>query len=225
MRKLLFLISFLSILSAHANAQWRLGPEAGLNMSNIAEKADGNNNSNSIIPGARLGCIFDYEFNDNFSFQPGIFFSMMGCYRPGSNTFFQGLTTVIPNVTTSINYAHIPVNFIYKSSLGPGRVFIGGGPYLAWAITGQNKTEAYNVGAQSGKASTDNIKFGTDSSSTKALDYGLNITAGYELPSGLLFRAGYSYGFSNLSNINGQTDYNTCIFICVAWLLGGPSYR
>lgn len=224
MKKLFFLI--LSFITLQAQAQWRLGPEIGFNMSNIRESIAGNNNANSILPGARVGCLFDYEYkNDHFAFQPAVFFSMMGCYIPGSNTFYQGLTTVVPNVTTSIYYIHVPLNFVYKTELGPGKVFVGAGPYLAWGIYGVNKSEAYNVGVQSAPASSETIKFGSDSSSVKALDYGLDIMIGYELPSGFLFRAGYSYGLANMSNISSLTENNTCIFISLAWLLGGPSYR
>ncbi len=225
MRKLLFFFLAASLQGMPADAQWRLGPELGFNMSNIREIIAGNNNSNSLLPGARLGCIFDHEYNDHFSFQPGVFFSMMGCYTPGSNTYSYGVTTVVPNVSTSIYYAHVPINFLYKTGLGSGNIFIGAGPYLAWGVYGVVKSDAYNVGAQSGPAMSENIKFGSDSSSFRALDYGFNIVAGYELPSGLLFRAGYSYGLGNLSNESGLKENNTCIFLSMGWLLGGPNYR
>lgn len=222
-----FLIFFLGILFSPLclQAQWRLGPDLGLNLSNIRESQNSLYTPNSLQPGAKLGLLADDEFNDNFAFQLGAYFAMMGCYTAGSNTYSYGQTIIVPNTTTTINYVQVPVNFVYKAGLGSGRVFVGGGAYAAYALNGNIKQDGYNIGAYTANTTNTTIKFGNDSANFKALDFGLQLVAGYELPRGLFFKAAYSYGFSNFSNNSAVTLNNTCIYLGIGYLFGGQFYR
>jgi len=224
--KCLLSLTFILLFSPLClQAQWRLGPDLGLNLSNIRQSQNSLYTPNSLQPGAKLGLLADKEFNDNFAIQLGAYFAMMGCYTAGSNTYSYGQTIIVPNTTTIINYIQVPVNFVYKAGLGSGRVFMGGGAYAGYAVNGNIKQDGYNIGAFSSNTTNTAIKFGSDTSNFKALDYGLQIIAGYELPRGLFFKAAYSYGFSNFSNSSAITLNNTCIYLGIGYLFGGQFYR
>lgn len=218
---------FLSIIAiasvATANAQMRFGGELGLNMSNVSVSPSPGT-SPSMAIGARVGALMDYSFNDNWAFQPGIYFSMMGYKIPGTSETVQGITISSPDFTMTLNYIHIPLNIVYRMDAGPGKFFVAAGPYLGYGISGTEKTSAvsYTVAGQtvSEPATSTSVKFGSDSSSVKALDFGVGVNVGYELPMGLFFRAGYDLGLANMSNTSGETVKNTCIHISVGYFFG-----
>ena len=192
-------------------------------MSNIRET---NGDMNNIGYGARAGVILDYEFNNNFYFQPGVFFSMSGCNVPPTYTYNYGiLTGATPAVTTIMYGAMVPLNFIYKVGLGRGKYFMGGGPYIAYAFAGTNQFGRYFVSGPSYiEAHNEAIKFGSDSASYNPLDLGLDINLGYEWESGFILRAAYSYGLTTLRKVNGSTEGNTCISVSIGWLINNDRY-
>ncbi len=236
MRKLILSIFCIVLIASNSKAQFRIGPELGLNMSNISETGNNTSSGASSVTGLsssysnsyglRVGMIVEYAFNDNLSLQSGLAYSMMGATLAAQSASYSGLNLSIGQSSININYIHIPINIIYKVDAGRGKFFIGGGPYIAYGISGTIKTGAIKLDTLGSlPASSTNISFGSDSSSIKAFDYGINILTGYELANGLLFKIGYSYGFANYSNQSGATDKNTCIFISAGWLFSNGNKK
>jgi hypothetical protein len=224
--KYVFMLLFLSTIScATVRAQWRFGPEAGLNESNIRQSVQGLYSPNNLLPGLKAGALADYEYNDHLALQLGAFYAAAGCITPGSNTYSYGQTIIVPNITQTLNYIQVPVQLVYKAGLGSGRVFVGGGAYVGWALSGSIKKEAYSIGAYAAPTITTTDKFGSDTASYKALDYGLQVLAGYEFPRGFFIKGAYSYGLCNYSNLSSKTLNNTCIYIGIGYLFGGQFYR
>lgn len=238
MKKIIFPFVFITLFHFTVQGQFRLGPEIGLNMSNINETGNstsplsglgigniaGLSSSYTSTYGIRVGIAVEYAFNENLALQSGLYYSMMGAKTGAQSVSVTTYKLSIGSGSKNINYVHIPLNIIYKIDAGPGKFFIGAGPYISYALSGTNKTGAVTLDTIASLPSTStNINFGSDTASTKALDYGVNVLAGYELPGGLLFKVGYSYGLANFSNQNGTTDKNTCIFLSAAWLFSNTN--
>ncbi len=87
---------------------------------------------------------------------------------------------------------------------GPGKLFLGAGPYVAANIAGQNKIQD-----NSGNKTTSDLKFGsTSADDLKTVDLGLNVLGGYQFNTGLTLGGGYGYGLTNLRP-NGNSDNKT----------------
>ena len=138
-----------------------------------------------------------------FSIQPGI--SLQG---KGAKYFDNGTTQVEDNVLA----IEIPVNILANLAAGPGKLFIGGGPYAGFNVSAQRETIS---GSITGKS---DLNIGNNSGDAlKAIDFGLNLLAGYQLNSGLNFGAGYGLGLTNLrptttSNTNVEQNNRVLSF-------------
>ncbi len=225
MKNVSMLLFLLGLNVTAVQAQWRVGPEAGLNESNIRQSQQGLYTPNNLLPGLKAGALADYEYNDHLAFQVGAYYAAAGCLTPGSNTYSLGQSFIVPNITQTLNYIQVPVQWVYKAGLGSGRVFVGGGAYVGWALSGSIKKDAYNIGAYSAPTINTTDKFGSDTGSYKALDYGFQVLAGYEFPRGFFIKGTYSYGLCNYSNLSSKTLNNTCIYIGIGYLFGGRFYR
>ena len=107
-------------------------------------------------------------------------------------------------------YLEIPVNLIANFEAGPGKVFVGAGPYLSFGIGGKLKAVETVFGSDitSDITSVGDIKFGTNSSTDKSkqlksLDFGLNFLLGYQLTNGLSINGGYGLGLTNIDADSG----------------------
>lgn len=144
--------------------------------------------------GYRAGVMADIPVTDRLSVRPQLLYSVKGYKidpRPLLASLlggFGGTVGSLPDTlvqTAGVSYLEVPVQVMYGLDAGPGRVVIGAGPYVAYALNG----------TMNGKA----VDF---SSSFKRFDYGANLSVGYELPMGLTISAYYSYGFANLMAAN-----------------------
>jgi len=74
-------IKFLTVLfvavftASYAQAQFKIGARAGLNLTTMSVDAEGV----KMKPGFQIGVAGDYALNDAFSIQPAILFSTQGC--------------------------------------------------------------------------------------------------------------------------------------------------
>jgi len=197
MKKLFITCLLLVMLSINASSQLRFGGELGLNMSYFKQSASGVTVNWDNLIGPRAGIILDNAFSDNWSFQPGIFYTMMGAKISVTGT----------NESVTLNYLQIPINIIGRFDAGSGKFCIGAGPYLSFALSGTEK---------SGSTSVD-INFGSGGD-FKTTDYGFTINAAYETPIGIFFRLSYDYGLANIAN--GATANNVSTHISLGYFFG-----
>lgn len=94
-----------------------------------------------------------------------------------------------------------------RFNAGPGKLYIGAGPYLSFALSGTEK---------SGSTSVD-INFGSGGD-FKSTDYGFALNAGYETPIGIFFHLSYDYGLANIAN--GATVNNVSTHISLGYFFG-----
>ncbi len=187
MKKLLY--AGLLLLSLPAAAQSiRIIPEIGLQMSNQTwkeylysspsgpvvgtAKVVGN-----VRPGLRAGISIDAPLSRFFFVQPGIFYSQRGMDDLGS-TF-----------SARVDYVEIPVNLLLKAPLGKGRLFIGGGPFVAFGVGGKFTQRGVSTDIVFG----DNIP-----SNYKRFDAGLNFCGGFQAANGVILRGFVHTGLTNI---------------------------
>lgn len=216
MKKVLIFFCFSLMILGTASAQriWvKAGPEMGVNFTNMTlryEDIDGDDESESgdIKAGLKVGGIVDINIGRHFAIQPGLYFSQKG-YRDEALPL---------DFSYRINYLELPVNFLFKTRPShAGRFFVGGGPYLAFAVSGEYEYENGNDG---------DIDFGNDpDDDIRGIDAGMNFTTGYELPFGLFFRGNAGVGFTNLipdSDIDDDLSLRNWGFgLSVGYLFGG----
>lgn len=180
------------------NSKVSLGILAGVNFQNLnGEDSEGDKLSNEMLVGFHAGLNAQIPIAPEFYFQPGVLFSTKGAKDSGTGYKSQ----------LNLSYLEIPLEFMYKGSIGNGYVMVGIGPYFGFGITGKYKLETNSATLES------NIEFSKsvdDSSSPdkyylKSFDAGGNIFAGYEMESGLFFRLNTQLGMVNISPENNLT--------------------
>ena len=133
-------------------------------------------------PGVYLGGTVSIPVDGAFSLQSGL------------TLIAKGGKITINNVSQKMSpwYLEIPINGIISFEKGPGKFFVGGGPYLSFGLFGN--IEEQTVG--SNQITTSSIKYGRDVST---FDFGLNFLLGYQFNNGFSLSTGYSLGLTNMN--------------------------
>jgi len=194
--KIVSIVLILLLSASFANAQEKskvsLGILGGLNFQNLNGKdLSGDKLENDMLLGFHGGINVQIPIAPEFYFQPGIMYSTKGAKNTSGS-----ITS-----TTKLNYIEVPLNMVYKASLGKGFFMLGFGPYVSYGISG-------NVKTVSGSVTLDrDIKFKSvvetgDNILTpyyKAFDAGANIFVGYEMASGLFLQLDTEFGMLNIN--------------------------
>lgn len=175
--KLSYSILFL-LIATLISAQVTIGVQGGVNFQNLNGKsANGDALENSMIPGFNAGINIQIPIAPEFYFQPGILYNTKGAKHQGTL-----LTT-----TTTLSYIELPLNFVYKGSLGSGFVLLGVGPYVAYGINGKELTEGGSISLETPVKFQNRVEL-SDSPFVpyyNALDAGGTLFVGYELAGGI----------------------------------------
>ncbi len=183
------IITALTVLAGFAgmqqvNAQTTFGIRAGVNFQNInGEDASGRNLDNKLKTGFNVGVNAEVPVAPDYFVQPGILFS-----TKGAKTENQG-----GDLKTSISYVEIPVNFIYKPTLGAGKMLLGFGPYAAFGVGGTLKQGSNESDIEFKSEITPAEAIGS-TYYMKRFDAGANFLAGYEFSNKLSFQLNAQLG-------------------------------
>lgn len=220
MKKWISLLSLgiMTMTTAHAQ-HIKIGPEAGLNLTNISTKMDGyDDEDNQPRLGLKIGGIIDIGFNRMVSLQPGLYFSQKGYRLQYSDVYTSGGATYreTEKYNTRINYLELPVNLQLKFGMpGSGQFFVGAGPYVALALGGHVHYE-HNTSLQSGSGgiydSEDDdydleIGNSADDDDVKSSDAGINANLGFMTRHGFFVRGNMGVGLVNIIP-GGDEDYS-----------------
>ncbi|QQT26599.1 MULTISPECIES: porin family protein [Sphingobacterium] len=180
MKKSLLTVAAAILLSAGLQAQTSYGIKAGLNFSKLRVSAGDISATSDASTNFYVMGYVDAPISPVFSFQPGL--SLQG--KGGKTTQSYGTRQ-----TGSINvmYLEVPLNFVYYIPAGPGKVFLGAGPYAGIGLRSKGKVDKLSV----------NIGF--DDDGFNRFDAGANFLAGYKLANGFMLNGGYSFGLTNLA--------------------------
>jgi hypothetical protein len=176
-------------LAANAQDKTTFGVRAGVNFQNLNGKDEsGHDLDFKMKTGFNIGVNAEIPIAPDFYVQPGLLFSTKGAKEE---------VTGADDFKVNISYLEVPINLLYKPTLGDGKLLLGFGPYVGVAVGGKFKQGSKDV----------DIKFSNDVKSTdpnvsntiKRLDFGGNLLAGYELSSKISFQLNAQLGMSNLT--------------------------
>ena len=132
---LIFLLVNLGTLN-FTNAQTQIGITAGANFSYAYIEDDiGNTSKTGYIPGLRVGLTVDVPLFSVFYLQPAAIYSQKGFTQ--DYNWFSGMDN---EFDASVSYIEVPINLLYKSEWGSGSLVLGAGPYFAYGLGGEWKT-------------------------------------------------------------------------------------
>ncbi|TGE26968.1 porin family protein [Hymenobacter metallicola] len=181
-----------------AQAQVTFGPRVGLNLANISQDLEDSDDEvdTKFLLAPQVGLTLNAQFG-NLSIQPSLLFSQKGFKIEEEET--SGGASLKYEVTQRMNYAEIPVNFVYTTGETEGfQIFAG--PYIGIGLGGKSK---YKLSGFINEEGENKIKFANkygdedDTDYVRALDLGLNAGVGYKAGP-VQAQLGYGLGFSNL---------------------------
>jgi hypothetical protein len=176
---------------ADLKAAYKLGPMVGL------------------MAGLNLG-------SSDFSLMQEFNYVFKGAKLSGTDNSLGSPVAVNGSQTT--RYAEFPFNVLYYIQAGNGHFFIGGGPYGAIGLNGNNKI-TYEL-SPSPEVEEVDVEFGNEPSQIKRFDYGLQGLLGYKLGYGSYLKAYYSHGLAELSNIEGYHYANRYFGLSFGYFFG-----
>ncbi len=198
----------------------------GVNLANVSTTDKGGIDDAKMLTSFQVGVIGDLNITSFLALQPGIIFTGKGTKSQSGN---EGDANYF-RATSNPYYVEVPVNLVFKTPTGPGKFFIGAGPYIAMGIAGKNKVDGRIAGVDF--HSEENIKWSNDDPTTlnqeegsgfgimKRFDYGLNGTIGVEA-SRLVISANYGLGLAKLqSGSGGSGDDNNNKHRVLSFTLG-----
>lgn len=197
----------------------KYGLKAGVNFATVGLSGDDVDNEENdalkSLTSFHVGGFADIPVGTSFSIQPGLTLSGKGFKQKLEDEKFE----------RNIMYLEIPVNAVYKL----GGIYLGAGPYAAFAISGKDKGEyedddlfeelhnndtKFTAKTQALSAPKvaetydEKLKFGnSDDDDMKGTDFGINIMAGYRLSGGLNIGINYGLGLSNIVPSSDDYDY------------------
>ena len=163
----------------------------GINYQNLNGKnLSGDKLKNDMLMGFHGGVNVQIPIAPEFYFQPGLMFAVKGA----KNTY-NSITS-----TTKLNYIEVPLNMVYKASLGNGFVMLGFGPYVGYGIGGKVTTTGGSLTLDQDVEFKNVVETGDNLTTPyyKAFDAGANIFFGYEMASGLFVQLDSQFGMLNI---------------------------
>lgn len=189
---MLLLSASLGFAQRSDKAKTSFGVLGGVNFQNFNGKdAGGDNLENDMILGYHAGLNIQIPIAPQFYFQPGLLFS-----TKGSKSTYGSITS-----TTKLSYIEMPLNLVYKASLGSGYFLLGFGPYLGYGIDGKVTTKGGDISLDTDVEFQNVVETGDPIlvSYYKALDAGGNIFAGYQLSNGIYAQMNAQLGMMKIN--------------------------
>lgn len=205
MKKLLLSLTLLTGLATVTLAQDKpvsFGVKAGLALPSQTSSSMGFSYSTSTKTSFYVGAVADFKVSPIFSVQPGLTY-----VGKGGKVDFGELVEEMGadpsefgdlNQTIDFSYLELPINLLANFNVGAGKVFVGAGPYAAYALSGKAKVGDYEEDAV----------FGSGEDEVKRMEFGVNFTGGYQLQNGLNLHVGYGLGLSSLENSSSSKTKN-----------------
>ena len=184
-------------LAQKSKPKTTFGIKAGLNFTNVTIKdADGEKvKGNKFKTGINVGFYADVALGQKGYFHPGLIFTSKGTVN---KVITAGET--INKTTISAGYIEVPLNIIYKSNGQEGGFIIGGGPYVAYGVSGivKERSGGYKETSLKFKTKTSvNFNFNSNVYYLSPFDGGLGFLIGFEGKSGVSFLLNGQLGLIN----------------------------
>lgn len=210
-KTLLIAAAFLILMSTaySQKADISFGLRGGVNFQNINGK-DLNDDKLELDMVTRFhaGIVMGIPVAPEFYFQPGLLFTTKGAK---SESDFLGLNM---EGEYNLSYIELPLNFLYRPTLGKGHFLLGFGPYIAYGIGGKAKFAIDNTTTEEKIVYTNEYESLNpfDWKYFRHLDYGGNLYFGYELNSGLSLQLSTQLGLAKINSKNTTYPDNKSVF-------------
>lgn len=197
-KKNLYLACMLLLSSAWAMAQSSgNGPASfailgGVNFQTFnGQDANDEKLENDLRVGFHAGISAQLPLAPEFYFQPGLLFSTKGAKNE----------TVGFTSTFKLSYVEVPLNLVYRASLGSGHFSLGFGPYVGFGIAGKALTEGNGVNIEQDVEFTNEVAVSSSPESTyfRRLDAGGNVFVSYEMASGIFLQLNTQLGLVKIN--------------------------
>lgn len=212
---LLCIICLSFIFIPNTNAQF--GLRAGISSNGILARDQYKNdlyNYARLTTGFNAGVTYDIPINDKFSVQPILQFSKKGYWVKYVEENYSNESWFSPY------YMELPINVLFKPSLGNGKLITGAGAYIACGMGGKGHNIAKYIVNEELITSKDNARlaFIRDFNDLdadkwaygKPLDYGVQLLEGYELKNGFSLQLMAQLGLANIyANADGEKPVNS----------------
>lgn len=204
-----FLIGLGFAATAQNNSKVSFGLRGGFDYQNINGKnQNGDKLKFDMVPRFNVGAVIEIPLADQFFIQPALLYSTKGAQAKNSYLGFPMSTEF------KLGYLELPVNLVYKPTLGTGNLMLGFGPYIAYGIGGDVE---YTI---DGNSSKDKIEFTENYTSAnpfesrhiKPLDYGGNILFGYQFAGGLSAQLNAQLGLAEMRAKNSMNPSSEVSF-------------
>jgi Outer membrane protein beta-barrel domain len=231
--KKVFVLAIFTVIIIAAQAQVKLGVQAGINAASFKDKFTSGNTTTTTKYKAKVGftvgVFADISISDALVFRPGLNFIQKGGKSTETRTLF-GITTKYESTRTS-NYLELPLIVVYKIAVGGGNIFVGAGPSIGYGLSGKDKAKATTGNTTQEQSASikfdgkDNNTVNDNKSHLKALDFGGNFMAGYQLGNNISAKLSYSIGFSNINPDNNSSTKNKGFGFTVGYVFGGSDTK
>jgi hypothetical protein len=178
----------MTALAATSQAQesTTFGVRAGVNFTNLNGEFDGEDLDFKMKTGFHIGVNAEIPLASEFYLQPGLLFSTKGAKADDD-----------ADTKVNLSYLELPINFVYKPTLGTGKLILGVGPYVGYALGGKLKGDGDDVDVEFSN-DVDSDDYGDHPLWMKRLDLGGNLLAGYEFANKFSFQLNAGLGLVNL---------------------------
>lgn len=233
--KSLICIAFVLLIN-NSNAQFRLGPVAGLNWAgfkySIPDEYLGlSDNTFKRIAAPQFGLMFDYSFNDNIGIEGGVLASFKGGnFETDISDFYMGSGGSLHGFEkTRFTYLEFPFLFRAGGNAGKMNIHFITGFSASLGLSGNVKQEISGsiiyTDPYTGMIYTEEIsekdEFDVDfgnKGDLRLADYSLNVGGGFIHEKGFTFRILYSLGLRNLAPEDTDGNFkNDCLTFSAGW--------
>lgn len=215
MKKILT-ICILILVSHAASAQLvNLGFRGRFTSAKLSAGFNGTSSNTSSLNVVDVGIFPELDYG-TIVLQPGLAFIQKG---GSSNTDRSAsVGSNFSDNSLTINYLELPVNVLYKILVKPGKILVGGGPYLAYATSAHTTITTFdqNGNMVSNKQKT-TVPLGSGPNDLKHFDYGINLLATFRIKNGIEAGLGAGFGLGNLSNTSAVKTHNQTLSLSLAY--------
>jgi hypothetical protein len=230
MKKFLFLFLCIVFTSPQIYAQVSIGIRGGFNLSAMkfetaaGQKSGGIGNGNQL-KNLQADILLNIPLQSGFYLQPAFRYITKG-------TFFESGTPLSDGEagnSIKVRYIEMPVDLVYKFSFPGFKLCLGAGPYVAYGLGGNYRTDLLSNGKVVSHGSR-SLAFGEEDNIVSPgmylnrWDAGLNTMLGVELNSMVMIGANYSLGMVDIDNSAAYKVKNSSLGISIGILLNREDY-
>lgn len=179
----------------------KFGLQTGVGFPSLQSKAPlGKGGDYKIRAKYQIGAYAEIEFK-KFTLQPALMILQKGNLASTTAYSIWNTKPLPYEIEQNLNlvYLEMPVNALYNIPVKIGSIYIGAGPYVAVALSGnirnKSKKDIYVK-----RVEKEEITFGNGDNELKSTDFGANLLGGLQLKSGINFGLNFGLGLTNVNN-------------------------